>query len=156
MRRAVISTPMGSSIPADINLLFEQLRADVPDLAFDLTGDGQVDAADRARLVLEILGTTYGDANLDRVFDSSDLLQALQSAEYEDGVPGNSTWEDGDWDGDGEFTSGDLVLAFQTQSMIAPPPPAAIASPSVDAAFASLLSAALADGGAKERNGRRE
>ena len=138
---------------ADINLLFEQLRADAPDLGFDLTGDGQVDATDRDRLVLEILGTTYGDANLDRVFDSSDLLQVLQTAKYEDGVPGNSTWEDGDWDGDGEFTSGDLVLAFQTQSMIVPP--AAIPSPSVDAAFASMVSAALADESVKERNGRR-
>ena len=25
----------------------------------------------------------------------------------------NSTWADGDWDGDGDFTSSDMVLAFQ-------------------------------------------
>ena len=32
--------------------------------------------------------------------------------EYEDAVPGNSTWADGDWNGDGDFTSSDFVKAF--------------------------------------------
>ena len=32
---------------------------------------------------------------------------------YEVAVAGNSTWADGDWDGDGEFTSQDIILAFQ-------------------------------------------
>ena len=48
------------------------------------------------------------------MFDSSDLVQVFQRAEYEDQLQGNSTWEDGDWDGDGDFTSSDLVLAFQS------------------------------------------
>ena len=55
-----------------------------------------------------------GDANCDRVFDSSDLVLVMQSAEYEDGVEDNSDWRDGDFDGDGDFTSSDLVMAFQT------------------------------------------
>ena len=54
-----------------------------------------------------------GDANGDGVFDSSDLVLVFQQAEYEDGIAGNSTWEDGDWNGDGEFDTSDLVAAFK-------------------------------------------
>ena len=46
-------------------------------------------------------------------FNSSDLIQVFQRGEYEDGVAGNSVWENGDWNGDGDFNTGDLVLAFQ-------------------------------------------
>jgi hypothetical protein len=55
----------------------------------------------------------YGDANLDGVFDSRDLVQVFQRGEYEDGIQDNSRWEGGDWNGDGEFNSADLVAAFQ-------------------------------------------
>ncbi len=54
-----------------------------------------------------------GDANLDGIFDSSDMVLVFQSGHYEDNVPGNSDWTTGDWDGDGDFTSLDMVLAFQ-------------------------------------------
>ena len=54
-----------------------------------------------------------GDANLDGLFDSSDMVLVFQAGQYEDGVPGNSDWTTGDWDGDGDFTSLDMVLAFQ-------------------------------------------
>ena len=54
-----------------------------------------------------------GDANRDGVFNSSDLVQVFQAGEYEDGIAGNSTWEEGDWDNDQEFTTTDLVVAFQ-------------------------------------------
>ena len=54
-----------------------------------------------------------GDANRDGQFNSDDLVLVFQSAEYEDGIVGNSDWSEGDWDGDGEFGSKDLVLAFQ-------------------------------------------
>ena len=37
----------------------------------------------------------------------------LQAGEYDDDIAGNSTWNTGDWNGDGEFDSGDLVAAFQ-------------------------------------------
>ena len=55
-----------------------------------------------------------GDANRDGVFNSSDLVAISVAGEYEDGVPGNSTWEEGDWNNDGDCDSNDLVLAFQT------------------------------------------
>jgi hypothetical protein len=98
----------------DINLLFEQLRSPTPDTRFDLTGDGAVDDQDRDTLILEILDTTYGDANLDGIFDSNDLIRIFVAGKYEDGVPLNALWEEGDWDGDGECGTADLVLAFQT------------------------------------------
>jgi hypothetical protein len=57
-----------------------------------------------------------GDANLDDVFNSADLIQVFQFGEYEDDTPNNSTWAEGDWNQDGDFDTSDLVLAFQTGS----------------------------------------
>ena len=34
------------------------------------------------------------------------------AGEYEATVPGNATWATGDWNGDGDFNSGDFVFAF--------------------------------------------
>ena len=59
-----------------------------------------------------------GDANRDGIFNSSDLVLVLAAGEYEDGIAGNSTWEEGDWDGDGDFTSNDLVAALQAGSYV--------------------------------------
>ena len=54
-----------------------------------------------------------GDANLDGVFDSSDLVAVFIVGQYEDNVPQNSSWATGDWNCDQEFTTSDLVAAFQ-------------------------------------------
>ena len=70
----------------DINLLFEQMRSNDPDLAFDLTADGNVDGDDRDELILNIIQTKYGDSNLDRLFDSSDLVFVFQPGKYETGL----------------------------------------------------------------------
>ena len=58
------------------------------------------------------------DVNDDGVFNSSDLIVIFQAGEYEDGIFGNSTFEEGDWNGDGDFDSSDLVLAFQRDSYV--------------------------------------
>jgi hypothetical protein len=55
-----------------------------------------------------------GDANVDGLFNSQDLVQVFQAGEYEDGIAGNSTWNEGDWNGDLEFDTSDLVSAFQS------------------------------------------
>ena len=47
------------------------------------------------------------------MFDSSDLVLVFQQAEYEDDIAGNSGWEEGDWNGDGDLDSSDLIAAFQ-------------------------------------------
>jgi hypothetical protein len=54
-----------------------------------------------------------GDVNQDRRFDEADLLAVLQAGQFEDNVPGNSTYASGDWNSDGDFTTADLVYAFQ-------------------------------------------
>ncbi len=69
-----------------------------------------------------------GDVDGDGVFGTSDLVAVFQAGEYEDGVPGNSTYQEGDWDGDGDFTSLDLVYAFQQGGYVA----AAIPAPRLD------------------------
>jgi hypothetical protein len=104
----------------DIDALSAGLRANDP--RFDLTGDGTVDHADLAFLIHDLLGTQFGDANLNGEFDSSDLVQVLQAGEYEDEVSGNSTWADGDWNGDGDFNSADIVLAFSSGTYVDPAP----------------------------------
>ena len=98
----------------DINLLFVQLRSENPDLSYDLTNDGLVDEADRDEMIFNILDSTYGDSDLNGLFNTADLVLVLQAGQYEDGIAGNSLWETGDWDGDGEFGTGDIVLALQT------------------------------------------
>jgi hypothetical protein len=54
-----------------------------------------------------------GDSNLDGVFNSSDIIHVLTRGEYEDNLPVNSDWSDGDWDGNGDFESGDFIYAIQ-------------------------------------------
>ena len=84
----------------------------------DLNRDLIVDQRDMRILVKDLMGTNFGDANLDLVFDSADLVSVFQTGEYEDNVAGNSTWADGDWNGDGDFSTSDLVLAFQDAGFV--------------------------------------
>ena len=70
-------------------------------------------------LIEVLLRTNFGDANLDGIFDSQDLVLIFQAGEYEDGTPGNSTWATGDWNCDGEFGTQDLVAAFQAGAYVA-------------------------------------
>jgi hypothetical protein len=102
---------------ADVDLLCAGLRA--ADRRFDLTGDGSTNHDDLAFLIQNILGTSFGDTNLDGQFELSDLTSAFQSAEFEDQVVGNSSWADGDWNCDGDFLTSDLVLAFQSGRFVA-------------------------------------
>ncbi len=110
---------------ADIDLLAVALRTGgEPDEVYDLNRDAVVDFEDYRYLIQTLLGTTFGDADLDGDFGSTDFVQVFQIGEYEDDTPGNSTWSDGDWDGNGEFDSQDIVIAFQygRYSVSAKPP----------------------------------
>jgi hypothetical protein len=119
----------------DIDLLSHAIREQQQDSEYDLNSDGRVDWQDH-RFWVENLKRTYdGDANLDGVFNSSDLVAVFGAGQYEDGRDGNSTWVTGDWNGDGDFTSSDLVLAFQEggyeqgarASVVSVPEPASLA-----------------------------
>ncbi len=121
----------------DIDLLALAIRQGMTAPPFDLDDNGLVDDDDFQYLIQNILQTTAGDANLDGLFNSSDMVEVFQSGEYEDDLEGNSGWARGDWDGDGDFTSADMVAAFQAGSY---EQPAAAAAPT---SWSQQLSAAI-------------
>ena len=96
----------------DIDLLVAAIGSG--NTLYDLTSDGAVDREDHEMWVFALKNTYFGDANMDGEFNSSDFVLVFQRGEYEDSIPGNSSWADGDWDGDRDFNSGDFVLAFQS------------------------------------------
>lgn len=97
---------------SDVDTLMQAVRDGSSNPTFDVNGSGGVDLADVNFWVADLKGTWMGDANLDGVFDSADLVAVFQRGEYEDGIAGNSTWATGDWNADGEFDSTDFVVAF--------------------------------------------
>ena len=100
----------------DIDLLFAAMRSPQPELSFDLTDDAKVNEDDRNHLIQTVMQTSFGDANLDGVFDSTDLVQIFAEAKFAPTAANGAefaSWSQGDWDGDGVFGTSDLVLAFQ-------------------------------------------
>ena len=102
---------------SDISILCQSLNGAGED--YDLDGNGTFDVNDFYFLVRGYLRTDAGDANLDGIFNSTDLVAVFTAAEYEDGIDGNSTWAEGDWNCDGDFGTSDLVAAFQTATYVA-------------------------------------
>ena len=130
----------GAVDESDIALLCHQVNSPVPELRFDLTNDGAVNLSDHDMLISDVMNTFFGDANLDKQFDSTDLVAIFQAGEYEDDIAGNSSWNDGDWNCDGDFTTTDLIVAFQNGGYNQGPKPAAVAaSPTSTADTASAL-----------------
>jgi hypothetical protein len=80
------------------------------DLTCDLNGDQKVNIDDVRTIVVTILGTHFGDANLDGVVDATDI--AIVTAHL--GQQGG--WAQGDFDGDGWVTECDLDIALAAQS----------------------------------------
>lgn len=74
------------------------------DLSADMTGDLLVNADDVAEIVESILGTEFGDVNLDGVVDGADLA----IAEANLGQAGG--WADGDMNGDGIIDAADIAI----------------------------------------------
>jgi hypothetical protein len=99
---------------ADINRLAAALRAGDTDPQFDLDRNQQVDAEDHSKLIADYLGSMPGDADLNRVFTTNDLVTVFVAGQFEDEIEDNSGWSDGDWNADGDFDTQDLVLAFQS------------------------------------------
>jgi D-alanyl-D-alanine carboxypeptidase len=97
----------------DIELLGDQFGSPRPNLAFDLNGDRRIDRDDLDILVLDVLDVPYGDANLDGLFNSTDLIKMFQAGKYENPRASNATWGEGDFNQDGFFTSDDIILAFR-------------------------------------------
>ena len=53
-----------------------------------------------------------GDANLDQQFDTADIVAVLAANKFEKDEP--ATWAEGDWNGDRDFTTDDLILLLAT------------------------------------------
>ena len=96
----------------DIDQLTIAIQNGNTSASLDLDGDGSVSLEDRTFLISEIMGSSFGDTNLDGSFDSTDLVRVFISGTYEDDIDFNSSWAEGDWNGDRDFSSGDLIAAF--------------------------------------------
>ncbi len=101
----------------DIDLLFRADTGATPVIAsrlFDVNGDGQVNislnaaGSDVDQLVKVILGTTYGDANLDGRVNFDDLLTLAQH--YGDPTGG---WTTGNFNGTAGVNFDDLLMLAQ-------------------------------------------
>ncbi len=112
----------------DINLQSGAMKSADPDLAtFDENDDGAVDEADRLIVLHDHFGTWMGDADLDGLFNSGDLVSVFTTGFYETGKMAG--WAEGDWNGDMLFNSGDFVVAFSDGGYEKGPRPDAAAVP---------------------------
>ena len=126
----------------DIEALTTEVLQNTNDPLYDVNQDGFVDQADRTFWVEQIAFTYFGDADLNGLFNTSDLTLVFQAGEYEDDAIGNSTWSTGDWDGDREFATGDLVTAFQAAGFESGPRQSVRAIPEPNTASLLLIATA--------------
>ena len=97
----------------DIDALSQAVLDGGNESRFDVNEDGVVDDNDRQFWVRDLKRTWFGDANMNGIFNTGELVQVFKAGEYEDSLPGNSGWAEGDWSGDFEFDSRDITVAFQ-------------------------------------------
>lgn len=96
---------------SDVNRLSRGIHESSQDLALDLNGDRRVDGRDLTVWVKGLKKTSFGDAGLDGVFGSADLVQVFQVGAYEQAF--DTDWAGGDWNADLRFNTSDLLEAFQ-------------------------------------------
>lgn len=89
----------------DIDALAANLRANVNQSHFDLTGDGTVDLDDHRFLITSILATSVGDANLDGLVDTADYAAWNINL-----FTAGTGWSTGDFNADGVTDVSDLNL----------------------------------------------
>ena len=96
----------------DIDLLFARIGTSGG--TYDLNGDGDIDTEDVDELVLNFLGTNYGDADVDMDVDDFDYQSV--TANFDPGAQdGWHGWSMGNFDGDDDIDTMDLlkvVLGF--------------------------------------------
>ncbi|MEE9211859.1 MAG: peptidylprolyl isomerase, partial [Phycisphaeraceae bacterium] len=93
----------GNIDAADIDMLWQNLG----DPAFEVNGDGVVDQGDVDDLVQIILGTLFGDANLNGTVNFTDFTDLRDNV----GLAGG--WAQGDFNGDGMVSFADFGTALQ-------------------------------------------
>ena len=87
----------------DIDAFYAGLRDGEMDDELDFDDDGEVNSGDATTLVVDYLGTNFGDANLDRSIDFADFLALSRNFGQAGG------WADGDFDGDGSIGFQDFL-----------------------------------------------
>ncbi len=94
----------------DIDALFAARGAlSAENAGFDLSvAAGPVDTEDARVLVEDLLGTRFGDANLDGVVGNADIGAVFGSF----GTASGAGWADGSFDGDGDVDNGDIGTVF--------------------------------------------
>ena len=96
----------------DIDLLAAAIRGEMLSRVarvHDLNADGQVNASDMDMLIGDILGTQYGDFNLNGKTDTGDL--AIWATTFlPNELDNESGWSNGDANGDGLVDSGDCGI----------------------------------------------
>lgn len=95
---------------SDLDFLSEGIRNGSQDWRLDLSNNGTVTLEDRRRWIEDLVGSHFGDANLDGSFDSGDFVTVFQGGLYETSAAAG--WEAGDFSGDALFDSSDLTLAL--------------------------------------------
>ncbi len=100
----------------DIDMLFNEIPGTVPPVHskfdLDLTGssNGTIEQADVIELVEVILGTSFGDVDLDRDVDTEDLTTSIMNFTSAGGS--GKLWADGDMDGDSDVDTSDLTTSI--------------------------------------------
>jgi hypothetical protein len=143
------ATHDGGLSAVDIDATNRAIAAGGADPTFDLNFDGRVDPGDTRHLVEALIGTRFGDLNLDRAVNRLDAAQLARNYGATTGVG----WAGGDLDGAGGVNLRDLLevgrnLGFVGNSPAAAAPQAAVPEP---AALELLTLALLACGGAYRR-----
>jgi hypothetical protein len=87
----------------DIDLLSQQILTSPTDRSFDLNNDTTLTNADREIWVQDLVGTSFGDADLNGEVAFSDFLQLADHFGQEGG------WGQGDFDGNGRIEFPDFL-----------------------------------------------
>lgn len=88
----------------DIDLLSAETAKMNPRPWFDLSGDELVDEADRVLLVESLVGSSFGDADLNGKVEFFDFLALA------DAFGGDGGWAHGDFDGSGDIAFTDFLV----------------------------------------------
>lgn len=88
---------------ADIDAMLTAINAGSSDPLFDLNNDELIDAGDTLAL-FDVLGTQYGDANLDRAVNTADLDL------WRDNYGTSGGWAAGDFNGSGRIDGRDFLI----------------------------------------------
>jgi hypothetical protein len=97
----------------DINLIDEKLRGASENRVFDLNEDTVVTGEDLRVLIQDLMGASFGDANLDGAVDAADLNRVALNWQS----PTTTSWALGDFTSDGHTDAADLnLIALNWQS----------------------------------------